>query len=319
MTGELVIELFDELEQCLSGVHSVRDQTEAHAARVSGKRLRYLLEPIQGQLRDGAGIIKQIKALQDALGELHDAQLFAGEIVPALETAAAQQARRLANIALESDSNAADFQRAQRDDAQPGLLALARRMPERTVNAFAEVETQWLGEGARSFFEQVRTAGRELARRATANKEIERKYLLIGLPEAVNEISALEIEQGWLPGKHLQERLRRVRTPTEERCYRTVKTGSGLTRLEIEEETVQETFETMWPLTEGSRVSKRRYPVSEGDEVWEIDEFLDRELVLAEVELIAEDTRVEVPAWLLPYIVREVTGEHDYMNVNLAK
>jgi hypothetical protein len=28
---------------------------------------------------------------------------------------------------------------------------------------------------------------------------------------------------------------------------------------------------------------------------------------------------VEPPAWLLPWVVREVTGEKEYSNINLAK
>jgi CYTH domain-containing protein len=53
--------------------------------------------------------------------------------------------------------------------------------------------------------------------------------------------------------------------------------------------------------------------------IWEIDRFVDRDLVLAEVELPAADTPITFPAWLEPHIVREVTGEAGYVNVNLAK
>ena len=74
----------------------------------------------------------------------------------------------------------------------------------------------------------------------------------------------------------------------------------------------------MWPLTEGHRLRKRRYTVPDGERAWEIDEFVGRELVLAEVELPAPDVPVDPPAWLSPYIVREVTGEADYTNIHLA-
>ena len=47
--------------------------------------------------------------------------------------------------------------------------------------------------------------------------------------------------------------------------------------------------------------------------------LIDRELVLAEVEIDAEEEEVKVPDWLKPYVVREVTGEPEYVNVNLAK
>jgi CYTH domain-containing protein len=52
--------------------------------------------------------------------------------------------------------------------------------------------------------------------------------------------------------------------------------------------------------------------------VWEVDQFLDRELVLAEVELASADALVTVPAWLAVQVVREVTGEAGYQNSVLA-
>ena len=49
------------------------------------------------------------------------------------------------------------------------------------------------------------------------------------------------------------------------------------------------------------------------------DEFLDRELFLAEIELPSEETEVVLPEWLSEQVEREVTGEDEYVNVNLAK
>ena len=100
---------------------------------------------------------------------------------------------------------------------------------------------------------------------------------------------------------------------------RTLKMGDGIVRQEIEEPTTGPVFEAMWPLTEGRRVHKRRYCVAEGDLVWEIDEFADRDLVLAEVEVQSSDDHPALPDWLAPYVVREVTLEPQYLNVNLAK
>ncbi len=75
----------------------------------------------------------------------------------------------------------------------------------------------------------------------------------------------------------------------------------------------------MCPLTAGRRVTKRRYRVREGALTWEIDEFTDRDLVLAEVELRDPEAEPEIPDWLRPVLDREVTGEPEYVNANLAK
>lgn len=150
--------------------------------------------------------------------------------------------------------------------------------------------------------------------------EVERKYLLRGRPEFPRATAILEIDQGYLPGQRLAERLRRQRHPDGGTTYfRTIKVGSGVRRMELEEETDARTFEHLWVLTEGRRLTKRRYIVPHGDDVWEIDEFTDRPLWLAELELDHPDAGVEIPPWLAPMIVREVTDEREYSNRNLAR
>ncbi len=100
---------------------------------------------------------------------------------------------------------------------------------------------------------------------------------------------------------------------------RAVKLGAGIRRIELQEESSPELFEALWPLTEGHRVTKVRYSVPDGDLTWEVDRFTDRDLVLAEVELKSESERPPLPGWLAPHVAREVTGEPEYLNVNLAR
>jgi CYTH domain-containing protein len=158
-----------------------------------------------------------------------------------------------------------------------------------------------------------------LGKAGAAAVEIERKYLLRGLPDRITSEVPLELEQGYLPGEQIQERVRRVRAPDGVRCYRTVKLGIGVVRREFEDLTTEVLFEALWPLTEGHRVMKRRYRIAAGDLVWEIDDFTDRTLVLAEVELPSEDVMPELPDWLAPWVERDVTDDPAYLNSTLAK
>jgi adenylate cyclase len=151
------------------------------------------------------------------------------------------------------------------------------------------------------------------------DREIERKYLLRELPAEVRGARRLEIDQGYLPGERILERIRRITSPDGVRFVRTMKVGSGIERLEIEEETTEAFFSTVWPLTRGRRVQKRRYEVPAGDVVWEIDEFVDRALVLAEVELERVDQAVDIPEWIRRVLEREVTDEPNYTNFRLAR
>jgi CYTH domain-containing protein len=99
-----------------------------------------------------------------------------------------------------------------------------------------------------------------------------------------------------------------------------VKAGNGLERIELDEEADADLSRAMWQLTQGRRLHKRRYSIRQSDElVWEIDEFLDRELVLAEIELPTAGAVFELPPWLQDVLDREVTDEPEYSNARLAR
>ncbi len=314
----LILRLAGELEARLALVQSIADEARAHEVRIGAKRLRYVLEPFAAELEGAPAIVAQLKTLQDVLGELHDAHVFAGELAESLEGAAVEQAQRVSRELLHWTTDAAPPEAAAGEDPRPGLVALAQRLRDIAESAYARFHVEWLGGKAASFFAEVRDLAARLTARAAAGREIERKYLLTGLPPEAGALEPLEIEQGWLPGERLVERLRRLRWNGCEAWFRTIKAGAGVERIEVEEATSSEVFDGIWPLTDGRRVRKRRYRVPAGDLIWEIDQFLDRDLVLAEVELPAVDTPVVPPEWLQPYLVREVTGEAEFENRALA-
>jgi adenylate cyclase len=150
-------------------------------------------------------------------------------------------------------------------------------------------------------------------------REIERKYLLRAVPPHAQAFPPTRIEQGWLPGELLRERLRRAERPDgTTRFTRTVKIGPLGSRIELEETATDPLFEALWPHTVSARIRKLRHPVPDGDFVWEIDVFQDRDLVLAEVELTDGQDVPPAPDWLAPYIVRDVTDDASYTNSSMA-
>lgn len=149
--------------------------------------------------------------------------------------------------------------------------------------------------------------------------EIERKLLLRKLPDEVYAGEFFMIHHGWLPGLVIQERIT-ANTRGSGEYWRCIKSGKGITRIEAQEQIDKPYFDKLWPLTEGRRVQKIRYKIKDiMDQMWEIDFFLDRPLCLAEIELKSEEERLVVPTWLTPYVVKEVTDDPSYLNVNLAK
>ena len=149
--------------------------------------------------------------------------------------------------------------------------------------------------------------------------EIERKYLLHTLPPEAARAPSVLIDQGYVPGELIRERVRRIRDGSAERYMRTLKLGTGVARQEFEEETSRPIFEALWVATDGRRLQKRRYFVADGELTWEVDQFTDRDLVLAELEIPAVDHRIVMPPWLAPHVVREVTDEPAYRNARLAR
>jgi CHAD domain-containing protein/CYTH domain-containing protein len=305
----------------LQRVRGVEDEEDAHRARIAGKRLRYILEPLAPHVPEGALVISALKDLQDTLGGLHDAHVWGAALGAAVERAAAEEGKALRRVA----AGAAPSRRRPggRPPSRRALSAVAARMHQEAITAFDAARERWLGDAPGEFFASLRRALDSLTQLgvtgAPANTEIERKYLLSALPAEMPPARVVELVQGYIPGERLVERLR-ARTDGDGTAYlRTVKLGVGVTRTEVEEETTPAIFEQMWPLTEGRRVRKRRHTVPDGALAWEVDEFTDRDLVLAELELPSEAYPVELPPWLAPYVVREVTHEPEFVNANLAK
>ena len=307
------------LRVALDQVHAVTDEAEAHGARIAAKRLRYLLEPAASLIPALLPTLERLRVLQDQLGALHDAHVFAPELVAATEAAVGEHARKETLAVVTGGRGGRAAKRVHANDPRPGLIALGERVRARGDGAFASVRDGWLGDHAKDFFAQAAIVADAIDEHAKPMVEIERKYLLDKFPPAAADAPAEEIEQGYVPGSILRERLRRATKGDDVTWYRTVKFGAGVVRTEIEEECSREVFEAIWPLTEGKRVHKQRHHVKDGDREWLIDHFLDRDLTLAEADLTHAEEQPEVPAWLKEHVVREVTGEADYVNYNLAR
>lgn len=112
------------LADALAQVGGPDDVKRAHRARIEGKRLRYLLEPLCAAAPPARAAVATMKGLQDLLGELHDVHVLAAQ-VDAAEAAVA----------------------GERADA--GLEALVRRIRARRDGLHAQLARDWLGAASR--------------------------------------------------------------------------------------------------------------------------------------------------------------------------
>ena len=142
--------------------------------------------------------------------------------------------------------------------------------------------------------------------------EIERKFLVSGTPW--RKTPGVRLCQGYL--NRDKERTVRVRIAGT-KAYLTIKGISrGAARLEFEYEIPSSDAEQLLMLCDSPVVRKIRHTLEYKGSIWEVDEFLEENagLVVAEIELQAEDQPIERPAWL----GREVTHDPRYYNANLA-
>ena len=147
--------------------------------------------------------------------------------------------------------------------------------------------------------------------------EIERKFLVRGDDYKRQATSHSRIKQGYI----CSERGRTVRVrQRDNKAYLTIKGPSsigGLARFEFEKEITLEEAENLFRLCEPGIIDKTRYLVPSGKHTIEVDVFHGENdgLVMAEIELSAEDEAYDHPEWLGD----EVTNDERYYNSYLSK
>lgn len=145
------------------------------------------------------------------------------------------------------------------------------------------------------------------------SREIERKFLIASPADAIAAAqSHSAISQGYLsrdPERTVRVRLR------DDRGFLTIKSKNhGAERGEWEYPIPADDARELLRLCPAPIIVKTRYLVPTGPLVWEVDHFTSpRDLWLAEVELPAADTPIDLPPWLGP----EVTSNPQYYNSNL--
>ena len=154
----------------------------------------------------------------------------------------------------------------------------------------------------------------------SSGQEIERKFLADGgVPLELGDYPCERISQGYISIDSNGTEVR-LRTKGGRRTLG-VKSGPARMRVEEEIEVDQRCFESLWPLTEGRRIQKRRFAIpADGSDgrLIELDVYSGdlTGLVTAEVEFSSEREADEYkpPSWL----GTEVTGDPDYSNQSLA-
>ena len=161
-TAGLLEQHAEELGDHLAQVAHAGDEEEAHEARITAKRLRYLIEPLAGEIPSGKAAVRRLKGLQELLGELHDAHVLESELAAAVERAGAERARALHDLSLSPAADERLLRAERRRARESGLIALARLNRARRDRLFETLWDGWLEGRAAPFLAETAALAREL-------------------------------------------------------------------------------------------------------------------------------------------------------------
>jgi hypothetical protein len=143
VTGELIQQQAAQLGDALERVHEAANFKEGHRARISIKRLRYLLEPVARRASRARGLVTRLKEAQDFLGSMHDMHVLSEEIASSLATVSGSNRDRLSG-------------------SECGLRTLERLAREQAAAAFEGFDGLWGGDRASRFLIRADEIGRSL-------------------------------------------------------------------------------------------------------------------------------------------------------------
>jgi CYTH domain-containing protein len=145
--------------------------------------------------------------------------------------------------------------------------------------------------------------------------EIERKFLITGNAWRGLAVGT-DYRQGYLCSSG--DRTVRVRIAGD-KAFLTIKgKSSGISRMEFEYPIPPKDAEVLLAeLCEQPIIEKKRYRISHGGFIWEVDEFsgANAGLLVAEIELADEGQEFDKPSW----VGAEVSDDRRYSNAGLVK
>jgi adenylate cyclase len=146
--------------------------------------------------------------------------------------------------------------------------------------------------------------------------EIERKFLVQNNSwKKMTPVKKVKIQQGYLSKS--KKHTVRIRV-TSDTAMVTIKGPThGMSRAEYEYEIPLSDGKDLLTMCDGPIIDKVRHVMKDDHgQVWEVDEFngINAGLLVAEIELPSEDTKVALPGW----VGQEVTFDKRYTNAYLS-
>jgi CHAD domain-containing protein len=166
VTAGLLLESAGDFSLRCEQIRADAAEQPLHMARISGKRLRYLLEPLTGAFPQAEDLVASLKQVQDLLGEIRDLQVFARELAEAAEEAGAARMRKLIEMSLSLPRESPELVQARQQDERAGLMSLARELHTRQTDLIERLKVRLRDGAAEDLVAAVRSLARDCARAA---------------------------------------------------------------------------------------------------------------------------------------------------------
>ncbi len=144
----------------LGQIASMDHAEQLHRARITGKRLRYILEPIRAYTNEAQSVVKRSKRLQDVLGDLNDVHVLMREIDQSFEASMQQRAGR-----LRESLRKGDLERARREvvvSEWAGLVELYERLEKERRELIGQLRDRWLSGDLDALITRTRDLAQQL-------------------------------------------------------------------------------------------------------------------------------------------------------------
>lgn len=138
--GTLALQHVGQVRDDLGRIRDPSDAEHIHQARISLKRLRYLLEPVGRRNRRAGVLVRRLKEAQDLLGEHHDMHVLSSAV----------------------GSLAAGLSGTLFSGLDPGLATVKRLADESAAESFHRFQSVWGGEMGNRILTRADELGRAL-------------------------------------------------------------------------------------------------------------------------------------------------------------
>lgn len=155
VTARAIFKHAAALRRHLSKLRTLDDVKATHRARLAVKRLRYLIEPLEKLVPGTPRIVRDLKRMQDRLGDLRDLQILETHIVVKVGEAAGRWSQHLIAIGAKDARVAAITRGSAESRACYALAAGMQRVRREERREFRGLEKRWLNGSADPLIDRI--------------------------------------------------------------------------------------------------------------------------------------------------------------------